>query len=405
MERVTAMRGSQTILVFVALCMWLPALTGCGGPAATSTVSATDTAESLRTLVHHAAGGDATSVDVVGLSAAELGAFAALPPAERAATLAVYVAKSATSDLPPISGDATVDGEALRFTPRYPFARGVGYRIELDRNPLSRVRGNSPLKTSLEFQTAAPAAAPPTELTQIFPSSDQLPENQLKFYFHFSAPMSRGDAYRHIHLLDADGQELEAVFLELGEELWDAELQRFTLLCDPGRVKRGLVPREELGSVLQEGKDYTLVVDADWRDARGNPLKQEIRKAFHTIAPDHSPIDTTAWKIEPPKAGSRDPLVVVFPESLEHALLERMLGVHDANGDKIAGDVATSEFETRWQFTPATSWSAGEYKIVVDTALEDLAGNAIGRAFDTDTSQRQPTPIQGDTVSIPFVVR
>ena len=62
---------------------------------------------------------------------------------------------------------------------------------------------------------------------------------------YFDAPMSRGEAYRHIHLVDAKtGREVEAPFLELGEELWDGDFRRFTLLCDPGRVKRGLKPRE-----------------------------------------------------------------------------------------------------------------------------------------------------------------
>ena len=65
--------------------------------------------------------------------------------------------------------------------------------------------------------------------------------------------MSHGEAYRRVHLLDAEGQELPAVFLELGEELWDPAMQRFTLLFDPGRVKRRLVPREELGAVLTAG--------------------------------------------------------------------------------------------------------------------------------------------------------
>ncbi len=72
-------------------------------------------------------------------------------------------------------------------------------------------------------------------MTRIYPSAGRLARrNQLKFYIHFSAPMSRGEAYRRIHLLDAEGQVLEAVFLELGEELWDPPMQRFTLLCDPG---------------------------------------------------------------------------------------------------------------------------------------------------------------------------
>src|SRR5207302_1594426 len=101
---------------------------------------------------------------------------------------------------------------------------------------------------------------PPTKLVQVYPTADVLPENQLKFYLHFSAPMSRGEAYRRVHLIGEDGKEVETPFLELEEELWDGEGTRFTLFFHPGRVKRGLKPREEVGPTLEEGKRYTLVV-------------------------------------------------------------------------------------------------------------------------------------------------
>ena len=68
---------------------------------------------------------------------------------------------------------------------------------------------------SLEFATPEQPSTPPAEVTHIYPSSDRLPENLLRFYIHFSTPMSRGEAYRHIHLRDADGRELEGRFWSL----------------------------------------------------------------------------------------------------------------------------------------------------------------------------------------------
>ena len=80
--------------------------------------------------------------------------------------------------------------------------------------------------------------------------------------------MSTGDNYRHIHLLDAAGKAVESPFLEIDQELWDPECRRFTLFIDPGRIKRGLKPREDLGPVLEEGKaGFTLVIDRAWADA------------------------------------------------------------------------------------------------------------------------------------------
>mgnify|MGYP003346898067 CR=1 FL=1 len=84
-----------------------------------------------------------------------------------------------------------------------------------------------------------------TLVTQIYPSADVLPENTLKFYVHFSAPMSRGHSYDHIRLLDEANRPVELAFLELAEELWSPDMLRLTLLMDPGRIKRG---------------DYTLLV-------------------------------------------------------------------------------------------------------------------------------------------------
>jgi len=399
-----AMRDGQTSLAIVALCLGLAAFVGCGGSVRGPTRLSTGAAVPLQAQVNQSEGAEATSVDVLGLSDAELGTFSALSPAERSAAVSVHVVDNDAENLPAVAGECSVEGDSIRFTPRYPLARGMRYRATVDRDRLSGDPANAVDTVTLEFQTAAAAETAPTALSQIYPSGQQLPENQLKFYLHFSAPMSRGDAYRYIHLLDAEGQEMEAVFLELGEELWDTDLRRFTLLCDPGRVKRGLVPREELGSVLQAGKGYTLVIDADWRDAQGKPLQQQVRKAFHVVAPDHSPIEMADWKIAAPQAESRDPLVINFPKALDHSLLMRMLRVTRSGGEPIGGTVEVSEAETRWRFKPNESWSAGGYQIVVDTALEDLAGNSIGRAFDTDTSAMQPAPATGDTVSIPFLV-
>src|SRR2546425_7490559 len=111
--------------------------------------------------------------------------------------------------------------------------------------------------------------------------------------------MSEGDCYRHIKLLDAKGKAVDLPFLELDQELWDSEGKRFTLFFDPGRIKRGLKPREELGPPLEEGKTYAFVVDRDWLDAEGNPLKESYRKSFRVGPPDDSPPDPKTWVIKP----------------------------------------------------------------------------------------------------------
>ena len=62
--------------------------------------------------------------------------------------------------------------------------------------------------------------------------------------------MSTGDAYQHIRLLDETGREVPRAFLQTAHELWDERRQRFTLILDPGRIKRGLRANLEDGAPL-----------------------------------------------------------------------------------------------------------------------------------------------------------
>jgi hypothetical protein len=306
----------------------------------------------------------------------------------------VYVGAE-SADVPPMLGDVSIADGALRFTPRFALSPGTQYRL---------VYRDAASVVTFPFSMAARPEAAPTSITRIYPSADSLPENQLKFYIHFSAPMGRGETYRHLHLLGPSG-EIDLPFLELGEELWDKPMRRFTLLFDPGRIKRGLKPREEVGPVLEEGKDYTLVVDRDWLDAQGRPLSAESRKSFHVLPPAVAPLDTATWRFESPAAGSRAPLAVRFPQPLDHSLLERMLWITDASGHKLAGAIEISDAETCWQFTPNEPWSAGIYQLVADVELEDLAGNSIARAFDVDVFERVQKHIETKTVAVPFEVQ
>src|SRR6185369_17474733 len=114
-------------------------------------------------------------------------------------------------------------------------------------------------------------------------------------------------------------------FLEIGEELWDGTGTRLTLLFDPGRVKTGLKPREEFGPVLEAGKGYRLVIDKVFRDANNRPLVQNFEKRF-TVGPMiETAVDPQQWKIESPASSMRQPLTIVFPRSLDRALLMRMI--------------------------------------------------------------------------------
>ena len=65
-------------------------------------------------------------------------------------------------------------------------------------------------------------------------------------------------------------------FVEIQQELWDTNNTRLTVLFDPGRIKRGVLPNEQLGPPIVDGKHYTLLIDRGWQDARGVPLARGI---------------------------------------------------------------------------------------------------------------------------------
>jgi hypothetical protein len=306
------------------------------------------------------------------------GGVVRVQPAAAAATLEVFV--DGPGALPALMGATAREGDALVFRPAFPLQPGLRYRA------VYGAPGQAPRTQLLEIP-AAPAG-PATTLERIDPSPDVLPENLLKLYLNFSAPMSRGEAYRRIRLLDERGQTVELPFLEIDQELWDRDLRRLTLLFDPGRVKRDLLPHEEVGTPLREGAAYTLVVERQWPDARGHALAGEARKTFRVGPPDHDPPRTGAWRLAPPRAGGRDPLVVTFPEPLDRALLERVLEVSAASGTPVEGAVAVESGQTRWTFTPRAPWRAGEYTLRAATILEDLAGNSLGRPFEVDVFER-----------------
>jgi hypothetical protein len=318
----------------------------------------------------------------------------AAPPAGGwASVLAVYVG---TGNVPALLGTYAVENRALVFRAQYPLSSGARYRVVFHQPGQSAVVEHT-------FDGPARSTTPAARVEHVYPSADVLPSNQLRLYLQFSAPMSRGEAARRIHLLDKDGHELTAEFLP-GEELWDPGFQRLTMTFDPGRIKRGLTSNEKMGPPIAEGQRYTLVVDREWPDARGVPLVDTYRKTFRGGAAVRVPPDPKQWKVTPPRAGASAPLVVIFDRSMNYPLLQRMLQVLGPRG-RVDGTVTVDRNESEWRFTPVSPWVSGEYRLVVDTGLEDLAGNRIGQAFDIDVFDRVTEHITTTTVAVPFTVR
>jgi hypothetical protein len=338
-------------------------------------------------------------VEVVGLPDATLDrlADARYSPQEWSSVLRVAVDGAS----PAVLGRYEVIDHALRFTPAFPLDAGRRYDVRFD---VARVDGEAAdrdLPLTATIGLPASTAAPSTVVAHVYPSGDVLPENQLRMYIEFSAPMSRRSGIEYVALLDETGTDVEGPFLPLDYEFWNADRTRFTVFFDPGRVKHGILPNKHMGRALEAGKTYTLLVKQEWQDANGLPLKETYRRTFRVGPPDERPLDTAQWRLTPPAAGGQAPLVVSFPEPIDHGLLFRALGVRRA-GEVVDGDVVVGANETQWSFTPREPWREGAYDLLALSILEDRAGNQIGRAFEVDnfeTVDKGPDP---RTVTLPF---
>jgi len=211
----------------------------------------------------------------------------------------------------------------------------------------------------------------------------------------FSDERSR-DGQDYVALRDAQGRSLEDAILPLDTALWNPDRTRFTVLFDPGRVKRGILPNRRAGRPLQAGQTFSIVVGRAWPDGHARPLAADFRREYRVGPAIERPLDPSSWRLTAPAAGSRDPLVVEFPWPLDRGLLQRALGV--AAGDtSIEGTSRIEDAERRWSFVPAHPWEPRAHALVAQPELEDPSGNRIGRAFETidpaDDTHRPPARI------------
>jgi hypothetical protein len=353
------------------------------------------------TLVQHAAG---ASVAVTSIGSRAANALARLPPASgewnRIFTLRVIGPDGAASATP-VAGKHVVDGDTLRFTPLFPLDGGRRYQARYQGAGV--LSGESTQLVETVVSPPAPAPQAPVHVTGVFPSSEELPENQLRIYIHFSGPMGRRPALEHVRLLDDQGRQVVDPFLPVDGELWNADRTRYTLFFDPGRQKRGILPNRELGPSLEAGRKYTLVVDRAWLDGHGNPLREAFTRPFRVGPPAIAPLDPATWKITAPQGGTRLPISVTFPQPLDHGLLLRAIGVR-RDGRDVIGEIQVDAHETRWVMTPASPWTPGRYEVIALGILEDLAGNRIGRAFEVDEAHRPASEDDAEVTAVPFTL-
>src|SRR5271165_4311073 len=278
-------------------------------------------------------------------------------------------------DLPDVFGRYQVLGDGIRFIPHFPFESGIQYRASFDPRPLARPELSEAL--TLEFSFPKEMSAAPAHVQHVFPSSNSLPENLLRFYICFSNSMQRGRAEQHIRLLGPDGRPAPDTLYRPPVELWDRSMRHLTILLDPGRLKRGVGPNRELGPPLKPGQKYTLTIGSEMIDMSGRPLREAFYKSFRVTEAVREQVAVERWMVVPPATKSNQPLVLMFPKPLDWALLWRTITIASEGGQPMDGRLAIDQGERRWSFTPTSPCNSCPKQTLVRQStlgLEPLCG-------------------------------
>ncbi|MGQ5524171.1 hypothetical protein ACUHMQ_13035 [Chitinimonas sp. PSY-7] len=211
----------------------------------------------------------------------------------------------------------------------------------------------------------------------VMPTSGPVPANLLRFYIRFTQPQSERVLPR-LSLRSADGRLLEHPFLE--RELWSPNQQVLTVLLHPGRVKTGLVARQQLGPILNTGDEVDLLLDG------------EVLAHWHVEMEDRLGPEPADWRISTPKAGTKAPLFVRLDAPID-ASANVLIAVADATGHRVEGRAQLLEDENIWSFTPKRTWQQARYRLMLHPELEDATGNRVGGSFESHGQiQDRPAP-------------
>ncbi len=107
---------------------------------------------------------------------------------------------SVGADQPPMIGAYPIDDGRIAFTPMFPLDPGRQYHVTFMPRPAPR---RSPRRSS---RCRRASTTPTTMVAQVFPTAEVVPENQLRLYIHFSAPMGSKGGLDYVHLLDENGE-------------------------------------------------------------------------------------------------------------------------------------------------------------------------------------------------------
>ncbi len=239
---------------------------------------------------------------------------------------------------------------------------------------------------------------------EVYPTATVLPRNLLRFYIYFDTEMDRHSSHDQIVIRNSRGQRVDDLLLESRFELWSENGRRLTVVLDPGRVKTGLSSAQRLGAGLQTGEQFALVIGNGVSAVNGCALATEFQHKFLVAGPDTKIPDPMAWKLQVPQAQSSEALEVGLRKPLDHLSLAYRIRVRTSSGRLVSGRIEIGQNDEVWRFTPTQPWAVDQYQLVVDPALEDLAGNRPIGLFDDPSGESRTRQASSDSIVVSFNV-
>jgi outer membrane lipoprotein-sorting protein len=268
----------------------------------------------------------------------------------------------------------------MRFIPTFPYTAGQTYEIIENGKDYLRFTPKSaeePIDPKVGFK-----------VVNFYPEVDTVPENLLKMYVTFSKSIdATQNIFDHLVVYDSDAKEVQNIFLQLENELWNRDRTEVTLWLDPGRIKKDLIPNQERGNPLIKRRSYEIALVENLRDVEGNRVFP-FKKKFVVGQRDEEKPRLENWNMEPPAKGTQESLGMRFHESLDAKLFLETVTIYKADQQVVKGSFLMGKNAKSALFIPQKKWVSGRYTIKVESRLEDLAGNNLNRLFDVDLQNR-----------------
>jgi hypothetical protein len=291
-----------------------------------------------------------------------------------------------------VLGNYSIENNHLYFTPKFLPDAKINYFVTFSYPQLALLLSDEIAEQNVYTDVASfePPATSQPEVISFIPELDEVPANLLRFYVYFSSPMSLlQNPYDFITIVDKNGKELIDPFVVIPEGLWNINHTRLTLLLHPGRVKQGVGPNMKQGDVLLAGNSYTLKINADWKGASGEPLKQSFSQTINATNPLRGAMNINSWALKAKVNNGIGILTVITDHPLDQPLAQRMIFLRNGEGQILPAQInfeSPEQIQILWR-----SEGSNKLELLIDPRLEDVCGNTPHYAFDLEGTERSPS--------------